>query len=118
MGRLKFAGPGAAIGVLELEIESGSCHLVYVDSFSWAGSAYGILIVLTPTTFYYHLMVERRSSMNEFLTNFSSNHTLLWALLIIGVIGASAIGLHLFWTAVFRSVAALRGKSAKNSGGG
>ena len=56
--------------------------------------------------------------MNEFLTNFSSNHTLLWALLIIGVIGASAIGLHLFWTAVFRSVTALRGKSAKNSGGG
>ncbi len=52
--------------------------------------------------------------MNEFLTNFSSNHTLLWALLIVSVIAASAIGLHLFWTAVFRSVAALRGGPAKN----
>ena len=51
--------------------------------------------------------------MNEFLTNFSSNHTLLWALLIIGVVAASAIGLHLFWTALFRSVAALRGGTAK-----
>ena len=52
--------------------------------------------------------------MNDFLTTFSSNHTLLWALLIVGVIAASAIGLHLFWTAVFRSVAALRGGPAKN----
>ena len=52
--------------------------------------------------------------MNEFLTDFSSNHTLLWALLIIGVIGASAIGLHLFWTAVFRSAAALRGGQGNN----
>ncbi|MCH8298899.1 MAG: hypothetical protein IH873_12590 [Chloroflexi bacterium] len=52
--------------------------------------------------------------MNEFLTNFSSNHTLLWALLIVGVVAATAIGLHLFWTAVFRSVAALRGGPAKD----
>ena len=53
--------------------------------------------------------------MNDFLANFSSDHTLLWALLIIGVVAAAAIGLHLFWTAVFRSVAALRGGSAKDS---
>ena len=51
--------------------------------------------------------------MNEFLTNFSSDHTLLWALLIIGVVAASAIGLHLFWTALFRSVATLRRGTAK-----
>ncbi|MDP7588729.1 MAG: hypothetical protein QGI76_12355 [Dehalococcoidia bacterium] len=51
--------------------------------------------------------------MNEFLTNFSSDHTLLWALLIIGVIGSSAVGLHLFWTGVFKSVAALRSATGK-----
>ena len=51
--------------------------------------------------------------MNEFLTNFSSDHTLLWALLIVGVVGSSAIALHLFWTGVFRSVAALRGGLGK-----
>ena len=54
--------------------------------------------------------------MNEFLTNFSSDHTLLWALLIIGVIGSSAVGLHLFWTAVFKSVAALGGMLRKGPG--
>ena len=56
--------------------------------------------------------------MNDFLTNFSSDHTLLWALLIIGVVGSSAVGLHLFWTAVFRSVAALRGITRKSPGNG
>ncbi len=53
-------------------------------------------------------------TMNDFLTNFSSDHTLLWGLLIIGVVAASAVGLHLFWTAVLRSLAALRGRPAKN----
>ena len=47
--------------------------------------------------------------MNEFLTNFSSDHTLLWALLIVGSIGSSAIVLHIFWTVVLRSVSGLRG---------
>ena len=61
--------------------------------------------------------------MNEFLTSYSSGHTLLWALLIIGVVASSAIGLHLFWTAVFRTVAflrgvSLRGVSRKGPGGG
>ncbi|CUV01827.1 hypothetical protein MGWOODY_Clf1550 [hydrothermal vent metagenome] len=51
--------------------------------------------------------------MNEFLTNYSSDHTLLWALLIIGVMAVSAVGLHLFWNAVFRLVAALRGGLTK-----
>jgi len=51
--------------------------------------------------------------MNEFLTNYSSDHTLLWALLIIGVMADSAVGLHIFWTAVFRLVAALRGGLTK-----
>ena len=56
---------------------------------------------------------RRHPKMNEFLTSYSSGHTLLWALLIVGVVAASAIGLHLFWTAVFRSVAALRGQPSK-----
>jgi len=51
--------------------------------------------------------------MNEFLTNYSSDHTLLWALLIIGVMAVSAVGLHLFWNAVFRLVATLRGGLTK-----
>ena len=78
-------------------------------------SAYGILCGLAPSTFYSQAAMGRRLKMNDFLTNFSSDHTLLWALLIIGVIAASAIGLHLFWTAVFRSLAALRGRQAKNT---
>ena len=53
--------------------------------------------------------------MNEFLINFSNDHTLLWALLIIGVISTSAVALHLFWTALFRAVDALRGQPSKNS---
>ncbi|MCH8298853.1 MAG: hypothetical protein IH873_12360 [Chloroflexi bacterium] len=55
--------------------------------------------------------------MNEFLTSYSSGHTLLWALLIIGAVAAAAIGLHLFWTAVFRTVAVLRGMSRKGPEG-
>ena len=79
-----------------------------------AGWAYGILCGLTPSTFYYQTTVSRRPAMNDFLTTFSSDHTLLWSLLIIGMVAVSAIGLHLFWTAVFWSVAALRGGPAKN----
>ena len=51
--------------------------------------------------------------MNEFLTSYSSDHTLLWALLIIGTIAVAALGLHLFWTAVFRTVEILRGTAGK-----
>jgi len=57
--------------------------------------------------------------MNEFLTNYSSDHTLLWALLIIGAMAVSAVGLHLFWTAVFRLLIALRSgltKTLKDGG--
>ncbi len=80
------------------------------------GSAHGILYGLTPSTFYYQAAIGRFPTMNEFLTSFSSDHTLLWALLIVGVIAASAIGLHLFWTAVFRLVGALRRKPSGNQG--
>jgi hypothetical protein len=52
--------------------------------------------------------------MKEFLTNYSADHTLLWALLIIGAVAAAAIGLHLFWTGVFQAVSALRGQPSKN----
>ena len=47
--------------------------------------------------------------MNEFLTSYSSDHTLLWALMIIGAVAAAAIAFHTFWTVVFRAVASLRG---------
>ncbi len=77
------------------------------------GSAHGILYGLTPSTFYYQAAIARCSTMNEFLTSFSSDHTLLWALLIVGVIAASAIGLHIFWTIVLRSWAALRARPVK-----
>ena len=52
--------------------------------------------------------------MNEFLTNYSSDHTLLWALLIIGVVAAAAISLHLFWSGVFQAVAALVGRRSRS----
>ncbi len=57
--------------------------------------------------------------MNEFLTSYSSDHTLLWALLIIGAVAVAAIGFHTFWTIVFRTVATLRampGRRRKGSG--
>ena len=57
-----------------------------------------------------------RPKMNEFLTSYSSDQTLLWALLIIGVVAAAAISLHLFWTGVFRAVAALLGRRSKTPG--
>ncbi len=56
--------------------------------------------------------------MNEFLINFSSDHTFLWALLIIGSIGGSAIVLHLFWTGVFQVIDFLRGNRSNDAGGG
>ena len=55
-----------------------------------------------------------RPKMNEFLTSYSSDHTLLWALLIIGVIAAAAISLHLFWSGVFQAVAALVGRRSRS----
>ena len=82
------------------------------------GSAHGILYGLTPSTFYYQAAIARCSTMNEFLTSFSSDHTLLWALLIVGVIAVSAIGLNLFWIMVFRSWAALRAWPGNRRGHG
>ncbi len=49
-----------------------------------------------------------RPKMNEFLTSYSSDHTLLWALLIIGAVAVAAIGFHIFWTVIFKTVASLR----------
>jgi hypothetical protein len=57
-----------------------------------------------------------RPKMNEFLTSYSSDQTLLWALLIIGVVAVAAISLHLFWTGVFRAVAALLDPRSKTPG--
>lgn len=51
--------------------------------------------------------------MNEFFTNFSSDYTLLWALLIVGLVGTAAIGLHFFWTAVFWVVSIVLGEQSK-----
>jgi len=56
--------------------------------------------------------------MNEFLINFSSDHTFLWALLIIGSISASAIVLHLFWIGIFQAIDLLRGRRRNDAGGG
>ena len=51
-----------------------------------------------------------RPKMHEFLTSYSSDHTLLWALLIIGAVAVAAISFHIFWTVIFKTVASLRGK--------
>ncbi|SVA07062.1 uncharacterized protein METZ01_LOCUS59916 [marine metagenome] len=78
--------------------------------------AYGILYGQIPSTFYDYDYREtavgptpRRTKMNEFLTSYSSEHALLWALLVIGGVAAAAIGFHIFWTVVFWTVASLRG---------
>ena len=46
--------------------------------------------------------------MNEFLICYSSDHTLVWALFIIGAVATAAISFHIFWTVVFWTVASLR----------
>jgi hypothetical protein len=51
--------------------------------------------------------------MNEFLTEFSADYTLLWALFIIGTMAVAALTLHVFWSIVLRSVASLRGGQRK-----
>tara|TARA_B100000029_G_scaffold157514_1_gene152812 strand:- start:1638 stop:1811 length:174 start_codon:yes stop_codon:yes gene_type:complete len=55
--------------------------------------------------------------MNEFLTSFSSYYTVLWALFIIGVMAAAAVGLHVFWSVVLRSIAGLRSVLSRGQGG-
>ena len=47
--------------------------------------------------------------MNEFLTEFSTDYTFLWALFIIGTMAVAAVTLHIFWSIVLRSIACLRG---------
>ena len=59
------------------------------------------------------MAIPFRLTMNEFFANFSSDYTLLWALLIVGLVGTAAIGLHFFWTAVFWVVSIVFGKPSK-----
>ncbi len=47
--------------------------------------------------------------MNEFLTEFSTDYTFLWALFIISTMAVAAVTLHIFWSIVLRSIASLRG---------
>jgi len=47
-------------------------------------------------------------ALASFLTTFSIEYPILWALLIIGVVAVAAIGLHIFWTIVSRTVGTLR----------
>ena len=47
--------------------------------------------------------------MNEFLTKFSTDYTLLWALFIIGTMAVAAVTLHISWSIVLRFIASLRG---------
>ena len=45
--------------------------------------------------------------MNEFLTEFSTDYTLLWGLFIIATMATSAVSLHVFWSIVLRTIANL-----------
>ena len=40
--------------------------------------------------------------VNEFLTNLSAAQPVLWALFVLGVIGAASLVLSLFWGGLFR----------------
>ena len=51
--------------------------------------------------------------MNEFLTEFSTNYTLLWGLFIIATMATSALALHVFWSIVLRTIANLFGNQIK-----
>ena len=51
--------------------------------------------------------------MNEFLTEFSADYTLLWGLFIIATMATSALALHVFWSIVLRTIANLFGNQIK-----
>lgn len=40
--------------------------------------------------------------VNEFLTGLSATQPVLWALFVLGVIGAASLALSLFWGGLFR----------------
>jgi len=47
-------------------------------------------------------------ALTNFLTTFDVEHPILWALLIIAAVAGAAIGFHIFWIIVFRTVRTLR----------
>ena len=56
--------------------------------------------------------------MNDFLITFSSDHSVLWALLVMAVVLALALGFHAFWGVVLPRLSSLRPgkKNAKRRG--
>ena len=50
--------------------------------------------------------------MNEFLTNLSSGHPLLWALFVLAVMAVAALSLTAFWGSVLRMAGLLRRRRA------
>ena len=56
--------------------------------------------------------------MNEFLTTFSSDHSVLWALMVVAVVLAIALALHGFWRVAFPALGSLwPGKKNANQTG-
>ena len=42
--------------------------------------------------------------MTEFLTTFNTDHPLLWALLVLGVVATTSLALYLFWELLLRLI--------------
>lgn len=42
--------------------------------------------------------------MTEFLTTFNTEHPLLWALLVFGVVATTSLALYLFWELLLRLI--------------
>ena len=53
--------------------------------------------------------------MSEFLTSLSSGQPLLWAVFVLGVVAVAALSLSVFWGALFRTAALLRGRRGETA---
>ena len=63
-------------------------------------------------------MNSGRACLNEFLTSFSADRSVLWSIFILGVVIAAALGLTLFWGAVFRLGSMISSLTKKTSSDG
>ena len=81
-----------------------------------ANTAYGILYSIIHSSNEYTVagqLFTREPDMNEFLTEFSADYTLLWGLFIIATMATSSLALHVFWSIVLRTIANLFGNQIK-----
>ena len=56
-------------------------------------------------------------ALSNFLITFSSDFPILWALLVMAVIGTTGLGLYAFWEIVLKGASAIFGKNSNPNQG-